>query len=630
MANGGDVEQIGADMLNFINIVDKVAGGSKNLKGTFVKQLKLSTNGLRAATVALSSKATTPEARRDKAKIDELREKIKSLENKVSELTLKLQTQEKKREGRSRSRKTDKTYPEEIEIGDEMTVDPPIQGTSREANNTAPEEEEFPVLRPKVRGARKRLEEPPLEVAMENVRRVMEGVSIKASNLENLAARCTGAMAGLPGPGNAKDSSRGKSLVPERTPTGKERKLPTITSMTVVKEATRGKTVRKATQGNAGTEIRSATQPLPQRQPRGGLLPDSGGTSWTEVVKKGRKKKDIKSASNPHRRPLALSEHPMRGRHPRPGRPVREKVEAIRGGMRRSGTTGTYEEGLRVVRSKVNLEDIGIEEVRPRRGLTGALILEIPGENAHAKAETLVQKIREVVGNAEGVRVTRPVKMAELRIRDLDDSINQEEVRGAVERAGLCSGQEIKVGPIRRATNGLGTVWTQCPLDAAKRVAELGRLRIGWIAARVELLEARPLICYKCLERGHVRAQCRNKEDRTNTCYRCGEEGHKSAGCSAKPRCVVCRDRELPDAHKAGGNACPPISKRAIKKKRQEEKRSAIRTQEPRLQKEDLAATNLIDLSMDVDEGKEESLDWDHSDTPVELRRGSLEHGTQR
>lgn len=55
------------------------------------------------------------------------------------------------------------------------------------------------------------------------------------------------------------------------------------------------------------------------------------------------------------------------------------------------------------------------------------------------------------------------------------------------------------MGAIRQSPMGQGTVWTKLPLASAKKVAERGSIQIGWTKARVELLEARPFRCYKCL-----------------------------------------------------------------------------------------------------------------------------------
>ncbi|XP_011884036.1 PREDICTED: serine/arginine-rich splicing factor RS2Z32-like [Vollenhovia emeryi] len=63
----------------------------------------------------------------------------------------------------------------------------------------------------------------------------------------------------------------------------------------------------------------------------------------------------------------------------------------------------------------------------------------------------------------------------------------------------------------------------------------MGRIRTGWATARVALLEARPMHCHRCLERGHVRSTCPSAVDRSGRCYRCGEAGHTSRDCRSAP-----------------------------------------------------------------------------------------------
>lgn len=51
--------------------------------------------------------------------------------------------------------------------------------------------------------------------------------------------------------------------------------------------------------------------------------------------------------------------------------------------------------------------------------------------------------------------------MAEIRVRDLKDSIKPDEIRYVVTQEGDCHHEEVKVGPIRllivaRGNNGLG------------------------------------------------------------------------------------------------------------------------------------------------------------------------------
>jgi len=124
----------------------------------------------------------------------------------------------------------------------------------------------------------------------------------------------------------------------------------------------------------------------------------------------------------------------------------------------------------------------------------------------------------------------------------LCDAVEEEDVLRAVASAGDCDPNRVKVGPIRSTGRGLGTSWVRCPLAAANKLVAAKRLRIGWTNVRVEALEKRPLQCFRCLEKGHVRAQCGNAPDRTAQCYRCGTPGHIARDCTAPTKCSVCAD----------------------------------------------------------------------------------------
>jgi len=217
---------------------------------------------------------------------------------------------------------------------------------------------------------------------------------------------------------------------------------------------------------------------------------------------------------------------------------------------------GTYAETMRAARERVDLRGLGIGELRPRRARTGALLLEIPGGDGAARAETLTRELREALRDREGVIITRPIKTAELRIKDLEDSVSAVDIAVAIAKTGQCEQEEVRVGAIRMAPNRLGTAWCRCPLTAANRIAKEGKLVVGWTKVRVEILPDRPTTCFRCLRRGHVRANCPEDGGNEGLCYRCGEPGHLAGTCAAPPRCPLCKGSGRPENHRVGSEAC--------------------------------------------------------------------------
>lgn len=227
------------------------------------------------------------------------------------------------------------------------------------------------------------------------------------------------------------------------------------------------------------------------------------------------------------------------------------------------GAKLTMAEAMKAAKTKIRLEDLGISDLRFRKAITGALVMEVQGEGRDEKADNLAKNIKEVLADTEAV-IARPVKTAELRVMDLDESVTPEDVADAIARVGECSALSIKVGEIRMSSSRLGTAWVRCPLDVAHKLGTSKRLRVGWVSARVAALEARPLQCFKCLEKGHVRNKCPNDtKDRSQLCYICGESGHRARECTANnPRCPVCADLGLPADHRVGSKKCSPPKKK--------------------------------------------------------------------
>ncbi|XP_045494196.1 uncharacterized protein LOC123693240 [Colias croceus] len=216
----------------------------------------------------------------------------------------------------------------------------------------------------------------------------------------------------------------------------------------------------------------------------------------------------------------------------------------------------TYASIMAGSRQKIDLAEIGVGALRFKRAATGARILEVPGAASSKEADALAAKLREIWDEGT-VKVSRPVKCAEVHIIGLDDSAAVEDVVAAISRAGECPTEHVKCSGLRVGSRGSTSAWVSCPIAAAKKVAQVGRIQVGWISASVTLGKVKPQRCFRCLEVGHVRAECNSLVDRSNVCFRCGETGHKAGECSASAaRCVLCSEAKLPAGHRLGGPAC--------------------------------------------------------------------------
>jgi len=302
---------------------------------------------------------------------------------------------------------------------------------------------------------------------------------------------------------------------------------------------------------------------------------------WIQVQKRGERSKDRTTyagavrrtpPSDPFRgkggnngqskgnRPTVASRQQQRGTKIAQGgksqQPLAHKKPPRTAAVQVACPPGQNAETMRLARERIDIKGLGIEELKPRRARTGALLLEISGANGAAKADALAREMQEALRDREGVVITRPMKTAELRLKDIEESITTGEIAEAAALEGECQETEVKVGPVRTGTNGLGTAWIRCPLIAANRLARKGHLKLGWTRARIEVLPERPMTCFRCLKTGHVRATCPENADRSDLCYRCGTAGHQARGCTAPPKCPLCVGTKRRADHRVGSRAC--------------------------------------------------------------------------
>lgn len=129
--------------------------------------------------------------------------------------------------------------------------------------------------------------------------------------------------------------------------------------------------------------------------------------------------------------------------------------------------------------------------------------MKIPGEGSSGKADLLAARMRDEV-EGWGVRIARPAKHAELRVRGLVDSVTPEQVVAALAVVSECPEGEIAIGTVRSSPFGLGSAWVRVPLSAIRKVAEARRILERWMSCPVDTLGRCPLQCYRCLGWGHT------------------------------------------------------------------------------------------------------------------------------
>lgn len=586
-------------------IILAVAKKSGNLKGTCQKELKDTAESFRGTTDYLARRSSTDKTQRLEREVSHLKEENDSLRRELDELknqVVALQTRKRERRAREEQRRNGRRHV--------LSSSSSRSRSSRKAMKNGGDSSPPPAQRPK----EKSLSSPPaglekptsppqasstLTPTEEFARRMMEQVGLMMSaRFEALEDRLL--------PEKQLRPPLGRKANPPPPPNSSEPRAAPY------KNGSRDGGPKKtsdgpSTRGNTGAKRERKAPPALQISPTtsaacaaaASLLPSAN--AWMEVTQQERKKKGSKRTATVPKTPNLPRE---KGRTLRVFPTVNEQGSATqkaptrRGGQKsgkstvftpspptpksqpkaksskapkppksaamvltfspEAGAAGqTYAKILTIAKAKIKLADIGIESLKCRRTITGARMLEVSGEERGAKTDMLAARLTTALGHMD-VRIARPVKCAELRLTGLDDSVTAAEIAEALATQGGCQREEIRVGDIRTTSSGNGMVWTRCPINAATKVATVGQIKVGWTIVRVQLLQARPLQCYRCFEMGHTKQRCTAEVDRSDCCYRCGQPGHRTVQCTGEVHCPVCAVAGRPAGHRCGGRACKP------------------------------------------------------------------------
>lgn len=539
---------------------------SRNLKGGFKRDLKIAADASLEVVKCMAGRGK--EAEKEISRLAEhvraLKEENRGMKESLSLLLGKVAQLEARLAGDSRDSAT--------ELDDLAPAN-----TLQQGNDGMEIEEDPPAFRPPLQGKVKKLEDNIPKVLSteeraekESTRLLRENISLKKkiSALESETSKTRRS--------RRPDSGKTRPQPPSPSPSKRGTKKSAPPGMTTAP----ARSAEKAQKSALKAPVVKAAAPTPKAEKKLGDNPSRPPANphpeqWSAVV--GRKSRKSKGGQTPAPPPRTPSARPRsvsvpggqktKGAAPAPPKAAQRK----RGRRRRAPQTaavtltcedGSYAEVLRTVRSKIALADLGITDLKVRTGVTGARVLEIPGEGSHAKADALRDRMMEAVGHQAGVKIARPTKTADFLIIGLEDSTDPQEIAQAVSTAGGCAVTDIKVGDPKANNRRVISAWIRCPVGAADKLLSAGTLTVGWARIRVMPLAARPLQCFRCLEKGHTRANCRATVDRSHCCYRCGVAGHTAASCTAPAQCMVCRDRGVPANHRWGGPACNPPKKR--------------------------------------------------------------------
>jgi len=204
------------------------------------------------------------------------------------------------------------------------------------------------------------------------------------------------------------------------------------------------------------------------------------------------------------------------------------------------------------MRKDVDFETTGAQISSISESRSGEILIKLKSKDAERTA--LEEALRSKLGPRATVRGL--VKFEDVEILDLDCVTSQSKVENSIRHAlGLSTDEQmVKSKSLRQSFMGTQRAIVRLKRVDAQKVIEKGRIKVGWINARVRF-KVIATKCFRCLGYGHTKHSCRGT-DRLGACCLCGKEGHKASSCNAPPRFMACQDLKEPTDHYPGSGKC--------------------------------------------------------------------------
>ncbi|XP_070512920.1 nucleolar and coiled-body phosphoprotein 1-like [Cardiocondyla obscurior] len=462
------LEDLAARVFESQEKVLKVASVSKGLKGTMIKALKEAACVTRASTTLMASRSsrgaeTDAESRflTLSKELDDARKEIRNLHEEIRNL-------------RSRAA--------ELPVRDSCAMPPPSGRPNRRSPPPA-EHQETTVSKGRTRPAESRSgpsrrRSPSMDEAEEALIQRLDGLFNKWFERRfgsvppgPMTSRANQEVTSVPlsaGKSKPPDGGTKKALKPAPSSSRRQQNVPSKNSGRTAKPrpSTSAGNRSSSRKRASGTEDESR-RPPPVKSANTAEANNSSTLTWSKVV--GRKTKSAKPAPVPSQRGGNPKGSPGNMRAQKSVVPQKRKIPK-NAAVIVSCAKDNYAEVLKYIKTKVSLDDLGIPGLKSRRALTGAIIYEISGEDSAAKADVFMTALKAAVGSQEGVKISRPIKMGEFRVRGLDDSACESEVTAAIVKLTACDPNDIRVGTFRHSNDGLSTTVVRCPATVANKV----------------------------------------------------------------------------------------------------------------------------------------------------------------